>query len=386
MIRFSFSSFNMSFIFANVMIIFLYFLFRKQKRMIKFGLPVLGVTTCLIILRMLLPFEIMFLSHNIYFPEIVSKVISNFLKPRFLDGQLSYWSLIKIVWVGGIFVSAARCAINEIRLSKIIAASRNAFPENSPANRVFRRLQEEIPKARNIRLYGFPTLINPMIYGLFKPCILIPEEHDCNELQLSYILRHEIEHYLHFDIFLKLFIKSVCIIYWWNPFCKLLLEQAETIIEVRVDRAVAKRPNEKMEYLSSLLAIAKLIVETDDINKKNISDYFCNKSTSVLAIRFNMPINDNPDSPYNRFKCIIITILISLFVLSYTYIFESRYISPQYEFDSYKPDENNSYFIKVENGTYRFYFDGEYRETVDSLEYFDNSIPVYEKEVKTNEN
>ena len=141
-----------------------------------------------------------------------------------------------------------------------------------------------------------------------------------------------------------------------------------------------------MEYLSSLLAIAKLIVETDDINKKNISDYFCNKSTSVLAIRFNMLINDNPDSPYNRFKCIIITILISLFVLSYTYIFESRYISPQYEFDSYKPDENNSYFIKVENGTYRFYFDGEYRETVDSLEYFDNSIPVYEKEVKTNEN
>ena len=110
MIRFSFSSFNMSFIFANVMIIFLYFLFRKQKRMIKFGLPVLGVTTCLIILRMLLPFEIMFLSHNIYFPEIVSKVISNFLKPRFLDGQLSYWSLIKIVWVGGIFVRSMRFA------------------------------------------------------------------------------------------------------------------------------------------------------------------------------------------------------------------------------------------------------------------------------------
>ena len=99
-----------------------------------------------------------------------------------------------------------------------------------------------------------------------------------------------------------------------------------------------------------------------------------------------MLINDNPNSPYKRFKCIIITILISLFVLSYTYIFEPSYISPQYELNSYKPDASNSYFIKVENGIYRFYFDGKYRETVDSLEYFDNNIPVYEKEVKTNEN
>ena len=119
-----------------------------------------------------------------------------------------------------------------------------------------------------------------------------------------------------------------------------------------------------------------------EINKKNISDYFCNKSTSVLAIRFNMLINDNPDSPYNRFKCIIITILISLFVLSYTFIFESRYISPQYQLDSFEPNVNNSYFIKGENGTYHFYFDGIYQETVNSLQYFDEKIPIYEKEVK----
>ena len=72
MIRFSFSSFYMSMIFSNIVILFLYIVFKNQKLMIKLGLPILSGAVLAAMLRMVLPIEFLFLSHNIYFPKAIS--------------------------------------------------------------------------------------------------------------------------------------------------------------------------------------------------------------------------------------------------------------------------------------------------------------------------
>ena len=77
MIRFSFSSFYMSMIISNILILFLYIVFKNQKLMIKLGLPILSGAVLAAMLRMVLPIEFLFLSHNIYFPKAIAKVISS---------------------------------------------------------------------------------------------------------------------------------------------------------------------------------------------------------------------------------------------------------------------------------------------------------------------
>ena len=117
MIRFSFSSFYMSIIFVNLMILLLFIIFQNQKLMLKLGLPIIGSVVFVTILRMMLPFEFLFLSHNIYFPETISRVISDVQHPYFFNGRFSIITFILVIWIIGavIFRSEERRVGKECR-------------------------------------------------------------------------------------------------------------------------------------------------------------------------------------------------------------------------------------------------------------------------------
>ena len=382
MIRFSFSSLYMSFLFANAMIIFLYLAFRNQKLMMKLGLPILGGALSVTILRMLLPIEFLHLSHNINLPNPISMVISKFLYPRFLGNRFSYWSFAKIIWLVGILIFAVRTIKSEYTITQIIAKSSKAVSDSASAQHIFRKIQEENPRTRRIELKTCSLLNVPMIHGLRHPYILLPENIALNETELYYVLQHEAAHYLHHDLLIKIGIKIICIIYWWNPFCKALQKQAETILEMRVDWSVAKEPADKIVYLTSLKSVMEhmlqLVSPSAPHNSIN-SISFCDKSSPVLMQRVNMLLDDRATQFHKSIKYILILCSAILFLLSFTYIFEGNYIYPEDKIESNPVNASNSYFIDNGDGTYMFYIEDEYWGTVDSLQYFDKDIPIYKK-------
>ena len=90
MINYSFSTVLMTILFCNVIVVILYMVFQSKKILPEFGLKLTGFFLCLVILRLLLPIEIPALSHNIYFPSGLSRMIALFRQPRFRNSTISY--------------------------------------------------------------------------------------------------------------------------------------------------------------------------------------------------------------------------------------------------------------------------------------------------------
>lgn len=379
MIRFSFSSFYMSLIFANIMILFLYIAFHSQKLMIKLGLSILSGAAFLTILRMVLPFEFLFLSNNIYFPDALSIVISEFLHPRFFNDRFSIWTFAMIIWFIGIFYKTYFYVRAEYYCSKDVKKYSMEVPESSQLSRVFKKIQEEIPKARRIEIRIFPFIQAPAIYGLRKHYILFPENLQLTDKQLYYIFRHETAHYLHHDVLLKLCVRFLCIVYWWNPFSGFLQKKLDEILEMRVDKTITKEHDKKVEYLQCLVYVADCMTKPNtDINNSTAISFYSDFSSN-LKTRFNMLMNDEVKPFYKFKKNVLLILFTALFCLSYIFIFEASYIPPEDSAGKFIPDKTNTYIIERKDGLYDFYMNGDFAGTENSIEYYPDDIPIYKE-------
>lgn len=386
MINYSFSTVLMTILFCNVIVFILYMIFQSKKILPEFGLKLTGFFLCLVILRLLLPIEIPALSHNIYFPSGLSRMIALFRQPRFRNSTISWWNLIEIVWGFGILFCGIRYGILSYHLNRLIKQASLIPDENSLLFETFQRIRTENPKAQGIFLRTFPPAKIPLVYGLFKPCILFPNSLDLTEEELYYILLHEIQHILHRDLWIKFGIQILVIIYWWNPFCWLLKKQLDVYVEMRVDHSLTPTPTQKTAYLSCLLKIARQ--DTGNLTSIYTATIpFCKTNISVLQQRFNMIINEKQTRFQNIIQKVIESFLLLVFICSFLFIFEA-FTTPEEVDELMTISEETAFFIDNQNGTYDFYINNEYIETTDSLEYYSPDIKIYSslKEVFHNEN
>ena len=383
MIRFSFSSFYMSIIFVNLMILLLFIIFQNQKLMLKLGLPIIGSVVFVTILRMMLPFEFLFLSHNIYFPKPISKILSDFQHACYFDGRFSLCTFIGIFWIIGIIFFSIRSIKIEKEFNKQLKGSLHIIPEFDPACQVMRDIQREFPKASRIKLRTSSLISSPIIYGLRNPYILLPEDLILNKKQLDYVLRHETSHYLNHDLLLKQTFHIICIIYWWNPLCIYLRSKFDVFLEMRVDHSISTSRKQKIEYLECILFIAKHIICPKFTKRITSSIAFCKKTDSDLNHRFKV-LMESENHLLSKAKInLILTFLTTMFILSFLYIFEASYDAIENQTNITTPNKENCYFIKISDDKYKLYLNGKYIAIEESLEYYPDDIPIYDREEVT---
>lgn len=391
MIQYSFSTVLMATLCCNIMVIFLFLVFHVKNLLPEFGLKLTGFFLILITVRLLLPIEFLMISHNIIFPPEISRVVALFRQPRFWNSTVSWWNLLEIVWAAGcIGIGLYRIICNYRALHMIKQVSRDS---DMRCLSIMHQIQEEFFQAsscnllskgarqhlQNITIRIMPASYNPMVCGLRKPCILLPGNLELSDEELYFVLKHEIHHVVHHDIWLKIGMQVLAILYWWNPFCWLLKDYLNRFLEMRIDFSMADNPKQRAAYLSCLLEIVKQsAVKTG--NDYSLGIHFCSSDKSILSQRFKILLDThaNEKNRPNRLpRGIAICGMLLLFFCSFLFIFESHYMPPEIQEDTISYDKQNSYFIDNQDGTYDFYINRQYIETVDSLKYFDPTIPIY---------
>jgi beta-lactamase regulating signal transducer with metallopeptidase domain len=108
----------------------------------------------------------------------------------------------------------------------------------------------------NVRLVRNRFLNTPMLIGVIKPCIIIPDI-NFNEIQLKNILLHEIIHLKRFDIGVKWLTMIVSSIHWFNPLMYFIKKDINSSCELACDEAVIKNlsPAEKQNYGDTLISV-----------------------------------------------------------------------------------------------------------------------------------
>ena len=105
--------------------------------------------------------------------------------------------------------------------------------------------------------FGNDRIHTPMLTGLLRPVLLVPPQL-AEDPGLPLMLRHELTHALHRDLFWKGLLLAVRALHWYHPAVWLLCREAEQDIEYACDEAVLRRssPLTRAAYGGALLAVA----------------------------------------------------------------------------------------------------------------------------------
>ncbi len=137
-----------------------------------------------------------------------------------------------LVWLAGAAIALGIKVFGYARFSaRLKKAHRSARPCEEQA---LKRLHSgKIAIERN------PLARTPMLMGLFRPVIVLPDRAYSSE-ELICVLEHELTHYKRLDIPLKWLSLLVCCAHWFNPLAYFIHREIDKACELSCDEAVIK--------------------------------------------------------------------------------------------------------------------------------------------------
>lgn len=371
--EYSFSTILMTIAASNLIIVLMTLCFNYNKIILSVGCKVLAVFLIFTLVRFLFPFELPF-TKSIYFSGIIAKCILYFQHWFYKIGffEVSLWSVAKCVWLVGIAVKLCK----HIWAHQKIGRSLSMFGKDVSLQEPYRSLLQKICGRRRdpFRILLLPSLDVPQIYGIFSPRILLPKHMELSEEELSLVLRHETYHYYHCDLLIKEIVNLLCILYWWNPACKIFKEQVALILEMHVDDALIgdlltdNHANPQDDYFRSLVHLAESASLYNNLCA-NSKTALVNNDKEELAQRIEMMAARNK-KPHKPMLLALTAMVATIYIASYCVIFEaSSYGAIAPEPEGIEISEA-FYAYPREDGLYDIYYNDCLIETVESLDYY----------------
>ncbi len=116
-------------------------------------------------------------------------------------------------------------------------------------------LPEEAPDfLGNIRLKRSDEVSAPLVYGFFRPVILLPVDFPKKDSpEYEQVLYHELTHVRSGDLWFKLGMLLVTCVHWFNPLVWLMLYLSTQDLEIRCDARVISKLGKKKTYAMTLV-------------------------------------------------------------------------------------------------------------------------------------
>jgi beta-lactamase regulating signal transducer with metallopeptidase domain len=365
----------------------------SKKVMVNIGYKLLALFLLFTVLRFVIPIELPF-SVTVCAPEMFSNIIRTICHAYIHVGNipLSLWNIFLGIWFIGAIVQTIRTVMSDRHLRKYLNVYGQDVTDCEPYREIIARVCTERNKKNNFKILLIPDAETPVIYGLFRPHIIIPADLDLSDEELYYTLSHEAAHYFHHDLFITLGVRILNIIYWWNPAAYVLKDKSSLILEMRVDDYLTRYDKKiTRDYLDCLIKIYEYAVEEDSVTTESITLSFNKKSKYEMSKRFDLMCNAGKTRNKTREKTlnVLTTVgILAIYFLSYRFIFEPYYYPS--EVASYDNEVYSDYFLPLDttyiienaDGTYSVYLDTGgttdfYLETLDSLDDYKQGFTIY---------
>lgn len=208
---------------------------------------------------------------------------------------------------------------------------------------------------RNVKIVQTAAVEVPCCIGIFEKRILIPDKKYSRE-ELHYIILHEYTHLDNKDILTIQLINILCIVFWWNPFVYILKGDMYQSIEIRCDQTVTKKLKsaERGNYLTVILKEYKASVQGKEFRKPAGAMPLFEDHSDHLIERFRL-VAEGQQSSSRIGRILVPVIAVALLVLSYSFILQPRYETPDGIYDvqtsTWDIDQGNAY-LHEKNGKY----------------------------------
>lgn len=352
-----------------------------------FNIDLFLLSSLVILLRFLLPFEFPF-TVSVPVKWGLSYLYDLFvmLEINILGHPINIFTIFMIAWYIGILICGSRLFLQFATIRQRYRL-REAAPD-SDAYAILRKITSCHQKSKAVfRIYITPRNITPFIYGIFHPVIVLPDSVHSKE-ELFYILSHETAHYYNHHTLYKFLCSLLEVIYFWNPLVKIFVKEINRIIEISVDSKVIAplEPLGRLDYSKSLTSMARTLAEqkitpafTATYNPTKTDDSRLNKSSktkSSLSQRIQMIVG-SPDkiktlAPNGLVSSLL---LIGALMISLFFVFEPYRVDSQNAISTFTSDDRNLFYIVNPDGTYDLYLDTNF--LMNESEISDPYIPIY---------
>lgn len=163
------------------------------------------------------------------------------------------WRLIGMIWLTGVLATGGWALMCHLRFLAYVRrwGERVEDPESV---RCFNEVGDELALKRRPALRSCKGLKAPMLAGMFRTVLLLPEK-PLDRSDLRYAFLHELIHFKRRDIWLKSAVLLACCLHWFNPALWYMGKLVERDTELACDEAVLDRlpPEEHAAYGRTIL-------------------------------------------------------------------------------------------------------------------------------------
>lgn len=145
--------------------------------------------------------------------------------------------ILTLLWLLGAAAFLVWHILGTLLLSRRIR--RWSVPADDATARIYEDVCLRLSVKRPPRLTVSRHLTSPMMTGLFRPRLCLPDE-EYGERELAFIFRHELTHHLRRDLWYKALMLLVNAMHWFDPLIWLLRREAGETVELLCDEAVVK--------------------------------------------------------------------------------------------------------------------------------------------------
>ena len=146
--------------------------------------------------------------------------------------------ILLTLWLAGVISCILWQGIGYYRLIRSLKGTSQPV-ERADLHTILQEQCADLVIDREIPLRVSAAADCPMLAGFIHPTLYLPDEH-ISRTDAAFIFRHELTHYKHGDLWLKLLLLAARCLHWFNPLVHLIARFAQEDIEAACDDAVVR--------------------------------------------------------------------------------------------------------------------------------------------------
>lgn len=181
-------------------------------------------------------------------------------------------NILGLIWFSGFSVVIIGAIRSYKRVYTRLLRSSKLAKDTSLLN-----LYQKITSAKGVRKNPILRISKqtdtPMLIGIKRPMLVLPEIHELDEEALAYVLTHELVHYRRKDVAIKWLCLVLRAVHWFNPLAYSVIYSIHKFSELACDEEVVKEltKHERKKYIQTIL----LLIETTIFEKSTLSTCMC---------------------------------------------------------------------------------------------------------------
>lgn len=146
--------------------------------------------------------------------------------------------ILLTLWLAGVIACVLWQGIGYYRLIRSLKGTSQPV-ERADLHTILQEQCADLIIDREIPLQVSSAADCPMLAGFIHPTLYLPDER-ISRTDAAFIFRHELTHYKHGDLWLKLLLLAARCLHWFNPLVRLIARFAQEDIEAACDDAVVR--------------------------------------------------------------------------------------------------------------------------------------------------